>query len=155
MADSNSLGPIGKVHLQFQLGNVVFHNRFVMLDAPHVLRQLARTKGQCTIQHRSITWISIQTLQNLDNNSLYEISLDRQLPTCIIPLDGLHNLNHKQPHELMIPLLNMAQIDVKFLKNTVLGLLSRIENVDLIQEVSSEKTQTTKNEDTSATSQEA
>ena len=31
-ADSNSLGPIGEVHLQFQIGNVVFHNRFVILD---------------------------------------------------------------------------------------------------------------------------
>ena len=32
LADGNSLGPIGKVHLQFQLGNVVFHDRFVILD---------------------------------------------------------------------------------------------------------------------------
>ena len=156
LVDGNSLGPIGEVHLQFQLGNVVFHDRFVIMDnlqcyiilglpwhcnyrigcnwnqggkhfitiknqflalsiAPHVLRQLSRTKGQCTIQCRSITWISVQTLQNLDNNSLYEISLDRQLATGIITLDMLHNLNHKQPHELMIPLLHMAQTDVKLL----------------------------------------
>ena len=32
-ADSNSLGPIGEVHLQFQLGKVVFHDRFIILDS--------------------------------------------------------------------------------------------------------------------------
>ena len=31
-ADGNSLGPFDEVHLQFQLGNVVFHNRFIILD---------------------------------------------------------------------------------------------------------------------------
>ena len=31
-ADGDSLGPVGKVHLQFQLGNVIFHKRFVILD---------------------------------------------------------------------------------------------------------------------------
>ena len=31
-ADSNSLGPIGEVHLHFQLGKVVFHNRFIILN---------------------------------------------------------------------------------------------------------------------------
>ena len=36
----------------------------------------------------------------------------------------------------MLPLLNMAQANVKFLENTVLGLLSRINNVDSIHEVS-------------------
>ena len=64
---------------------------------------------------RSITWISVQTPQNVDNNSLYEINLDRQLPTGIIPLDVLHNLNHKQPGDLIIPLLNKGQTDVKLL----------------------------------------
>ena len=151
-ADGDSLGPIGEVHLQFQLGNAVFHNRFIILDnlqsdiilglplqcnyqigcnwnhkgkhfitiknqflalsiTPHVIWQLAKTKGQCTIQHRSITWITIQTPKNLDNNGLYKINLDRQLPTGIIPLDIMHNLNHKQPGELIVPPLNIAQTD--------------------------------------------
>ena len=58
---------------------------------------------------------------HLDTNSLFEIDLDWQLPKSIIPLDVLHNINHKQPHELIIPILNMANTDVKLLKNTVLG----------------------------------
>ena len=32
LTDGDSLGPIGEVHLQFQLGKVVFHYRFVILD---------------------------------------------------------------------------------------------------------------------------
>ena len=66
----------------------------------------------------------MQTPQNLDNNILYEINVDRQLPTGIIPLNIIHNLNHKQSSELIIPLLNIAQTVVKFLKNTVLGSLN-------------------------------
>ena len=43
----------------------------------------------------------------------------------------------------------MAQTDVKLLKNTVLGSLNQIDDVDSIHKVSWEKLQTTKNEDTS------
>ena len=32
LADGDSLGPVGEVHLQFHLGNVVFHDRFIILD---------------------------------------------------------------------------------------------------------------------------
>ena len=32
LADSNSLGPVGEVHIKFQLGKVVFHDRFIILD---------------------------------------------------------------------------------------------------------------------------
>ena len=31
-ADGNSLGPIGEVHIKFQLGKVVFRDRFILLD---------------------------------------------------------------------------------------------------------------------------
>ena len=109
LADGNSLDPVGEVHLLLQLGKVVFHDRFVILNnlqhdmilglpwqynyrigcnwnregkhfitikgqflaisiTPHVIWQLAKTKGQCHIQHRSITWITVKTPQNLNNN---------------------------------------------------------------------------------------
>ena len=71
----------------------------------------------------------MQTPQSLDTNSLFEINLDRQLPKGIIPLDMLHNINHKQPHELIILLLIMAHTDVKLFKNTVLCLLGRVNNI--------------------------
>ena len=79
---------------------------------------------------------------------MYEINLDRQLPKGIILLDVMHNLNHKQPGELIVPLLNIAQTDVKLLKDTVLESLNRLDNVDSMHEVSWEKIQNTKNEDT-------
>ena len=31
-ADGNSLGPVGEVHIKFKIGNIVFHNRFVILN---------------------------------------------------------------------------------------------------------------------------
>ena len=79
-------------------------------------RQLAATKGQYTLQSRSITWISVKTPQNLNINSLFKISLDRQVPKDLIPLDVLHNIKNKQPQELIIPILNTAVKDIKLLK---------------------------------------
>ena len=96
---------------------ITIKNQFLALNmAPHILRQLAKTKGQCTLQCRAIMWISEQTPQSLDTNSLFEINLDWQLPKGIILLDVLHNISHKQPHELIISILNMANTDVKLLK---------------------------------------
>ena len=105
------------------------------------------------LQSTSITWISVQTLQNIDTSSLFEISLDRQLPKGIIPLDMLHNISHKQPCDIVIPLLSMAHTDVELLKNTVLGLFNRVNDANHIQELSWESTTINKNANT--TSQES
>ena len=70
------------------------------------------TKGQCTLQSRSITWISVKTPRNLEINSLFEITLDRQLPKGLIPLDVLYNIKNKQPQEMIVPLLNTVYSDV-------------------------------------------
>ena len=71
------------------------------------------------LQSSSITWIFIKTPRNLDINSLFEISLDRQLLNGLIPLDVLHSIKNKQPQEMIILLLNTVNTDVKLLKNTV------------------------------------
>ena len=88
-------------------------------------------------------WICIQTPQNLNTNSLFKISLGRQLPSGIMPLDVLHNINNKKPQELIIPLLNVANTDIKLPKNTILGSLTRMSNIDSIQNVSYKKMQST------------
>ena len=72
----------------------------------------------------------------------------------MLPLDVLHYINHKQPHELSISILNMANTDVSLLKNTALGSLSRVNNIDSIHNVSWEKMQSTSNEIQGITSQE-
>ena len=59
---------------------------------PQLLKQLVKSKGQCTLQGRSITWISVKTQRNIQVNSLFEINLDIQLPKGLIPLDVLHNI---------------------------------------------------------------
>ena len=73
-------------------------------------------KGQCHIWCRSIIWITVRTPQNLNNSGLYEINLDRKLPAGIIPLNVIHNFNHKQPGELVIPLLSVGHTDIKLPK---------------------------------------
>ena len=187
LADSDSLGPIGEVHIKFELGKIVFDVRFIILNnlkwdiilglpwqinykigcnwnregkhfitikgqllalsiQLHVIQQLVKTKGQCNIQHRSITWITVKMPQNWHNNRIYEITLDRQLLSGIILLDVTHNLDHKQPDELLIPLLNVAHKDVKLPKNTILGSINQIHDMDSVQEVSWKKIQDTENE---------
>ena len=120
-ADSNSLGPIGEVHVKFKLGKVEFDDVFIILNnlqrdiilgllwqhnyrigctwnregkhfltiknkflalsiTPQLPKQLVITKGQCTLQGRSITWISVKMPRNIQVNSLLELNLDRQLP---------------------------------------------------------------------------
>ena len=49
----------------------------------------------------------------------------------------------------------MVHTDVKLLKNTVLGLLSRVNNIDSMHNISWEKMQTTKNKVPGITSQES
>ena len=88
-------------------------------------------------------WISIHTPQNLNNNSIFEISLDRQLPTGMLSLGVLHNINNKQPQEINISLLNVANSDIKLPRNTVLGSLTRVSNVGSVQNVTYMKTQST------------
>ena len=80
--------------------------------------------------------------------------MNRQLPKGIIPLDVLHSINHKQPHELIIPIVNIARTDIKLLKNTVLGLLTRVNNIDSIHNVSWMKMQPTSNKTQGITLQE-
>ena len=103
-ADGNSLGPVGEAHIKFQLGKVIFNDRFITLDNlkqdmilglpwqsyykigcdwnregkhfisikdkflahsinQHIIRQLAKTKGQCSKQNRSITCIMVKCHQ--------------------------------------------------------------------------------------------
>ena len=53
-----------------------------------------------------------------------------------MPLNVIHNLNHKQPGKLVIPFLNVGHTDIKLLKNTILGSLNPMDNVNSVQEVS-------------------
>ena len=67
------------------------------------------------------------------------------MPSGIILLDVAHNLNHKQPGELLIPLLNVVHKDIKLPKNTILGPINQVHGMDFIQEISWKKVQDTEN----------
>ena len=68
--------------------------------------------------------------RNIQVNSLFKITLDLQLPKGLIPLDALHNIQHKQPQEMLIPLLNTVNSVVKLPKNTVLGSITKVDNAE-------------------------
>ena len=63
--------------------------------------------------------------RNRQVNSLLEITLDRQLPKGLIPLDVLHNIQHKQPQEMIIPLINTMNSVVKLPKISILGSITK------------------------------
>ena len=73
--------------------------------------------------------------RNIQVNSLLEINLDRQLPKGLIPLDVLHNIQHKQHQEMLIPLLNIMNLVVKLPKNTVLGSITKVDNAEIVQNI--------------------
>ena len=98
-------------------------------------KQLVKTKGQCTLQGRSITWISVKTPRNIEVNNLLEVHLDRQLPKGLIPLNVLHNIEHKQPQEMLILLLNVMNSVVKLPKNTILGSITKVDNAENVQNI--------------------
>ena len=111
----------------------------------HTMRQLAKMRGQCIVQNRSITWIMVKSPLHINNNSINKILLNRKLPPGIILLDITHNLNHKHPSELLIPLLNSSDKEVKIPKNTILGSINSINDMETIQEVSWKKIQDSEN----------
>ena len=92
-------------------------NKFLALSiTPQLPKQLVKTNGQCLLQGGLITWISVKMPKNIQVNNLLKVHLDRQLPKCLIPLDVLHNIEHKQPQEMLIPLLNVMNSVVKLSK---------------------------------------
>ena len=75
--------------------------------------------------------------RNIQVNSLFKITLDRQLPKGLIPLDVLHNIQHKQSQEILVPLLNTMNSVVKLLKNTILGPITKVDNAEYVQNICS------------------
>ena len=96
-------------------------------------KQLAKTKGQYTMQRKSVTWITVKSPPHLNHESLHEILFNRQLPSGIVPLDIIHKLNHRHLRELLIPLLNISHREVKILKNSILGSITSITDVDIFK----------------------
>ena len=86
---------------------------------------------------------------------MFEITLDRQLPKGLIPLDVLHNVQNKQPQEMLVPLLNTVNSVFKLPKNTVLGSITKVDNVEYVQNMSSLQSTNDKAHDEAQPQQEA
>ena len=61
----------------------------------------------------------VKTPPNINSKSIYKIQFDRKLPPDIIQFDVTHNLNHKLPSKLLIPLLNISNKEVNIHENTI------------------------------------
>ena len=90
---------------------------------------------------------------HINNNSIHEIQFNRKLAPGIIPLDITHNLNYKYPSELLIPLLNISNKEVKVPKNTILDSSNAINDIDAIEEILWQKIQDTTHEAVKNTAQ--
>ena len=71
--------------------------------------------------------------RNIQANNFLKINLDRQLTKGLASLDVLHNIERKQPWEMLIPLLNVMNTVIKLPKNTILGSVNKVDNVDNVQ----------------------
>ena len=113
-------------------------NKFLALSiGSQVQKQVTITKGQCTIPGKSICWICIKTPRNIKANMLLEITSDRQLPNGLIHLDIIHNVHHKQPQEMLIPICNTSTDIVKPPKNTVLGSIAEVDASNTVYSICS------------------
>ena len=93
--------------------------------------------------------------RNIQVNNLFEITLDQQLHKGLIPLDVLHNIQHKLPQEMLIPLLSKMNSVVKLPKNTVLGSITKVDNAEYVQNICSLQSQNDKAHDRSQSPLEA
>ena len=71
--------------------------------------------------------------RNIQVNSVFEINLNIQLPKSLITLDVLHKIEHKQPQEMLNPLINIMNSVMKLPKNTILGSVTKVHNVENVQ----------------------
>ena len=128
---------------------VSIKNKFLALSVTsQSSKQLVITKRQCTLQGRSITWILVKIPRNKQANRLFEITLDRQLPKALIPLDVLHNIQPKQSQEMSVLLLNAMNSVVK-LPKILLGPITKMDNADYVQNICSLQTHNDKTHDKS------
>ena len=62
------------------------------------IKPLLKTKEKIILPPSSVPILEIRTLEISDTKNLYELGLDTfQLPEGIMPLEGLHQIDHKTP----------------------------------------------------------
>ena len=80
---------------------------------------MLKTEGKNILPPISVSVLEIRMLEISDTNNLYELGLDTfQLPEGIIPLDVLHQVDHKTPQSLKILVLNTNNTSCSLAKNS-------------------------------------
>ena len=82
-----------------------------------------------------LTVTSIKTPPNIRANQIYETSHKFPLPSGVIPVDVVHTIDGKVPHELNIPILNTNNNVANITKNTALFSLKLAEQAENISSI--------------------
>ena len=91
---------------------------------------VVQNSGAFMLPPKSISIISVQAPNNLNTRHLYQLDATDDLPSGIIPLAVDHNIDHKYPKLLKIPLLNTEHSTVHIPRKTVIGKLQPLDVVD-------------------------
>ena len=141
-ADSHSLGPNGEVLVKFKLGQVEFNHIFIILnnlqwDIILSLPWQHNYRIGCTWNREGKHFLTIK-------NKFLALSITPQASKQLVTTKGqctlqdvLHNIQHKHPQEMLVPLLNTMNSVVKLQKNTVLGSITKVDNAEYVQNICS------------------
>ena len=70
------------------------------------MEAIIKNKGKVKLGPHLVTVISFKTPPNVKANQLYKTSHKFPLLSGVIPVDVVHKIDNKVPHELNIPVLN-------------------------------------------------
>ena len=70
------------------------------------MEAIIKNKGKVKLGPHLVTVISIKTPPNIRANQIYKTSHRFPLLSGVIPVDVVHKIDNKVPHELNIPILN-------------------------------------------------
>ena len=77
------------------------HGQLVVQSIPTpTIEPIIKNKGKIKLSPHSVTVVSIKTPTNISANQTYEINHKFPLPSSMIPIDVVHKIDNKVPHEL-------------------------------------------------------
>ena len=103
---------------------------FVQSIPTLTIEAIIKNKGKIKSHTHSITIVSIKTPSNISTNQIYKTNCKFPLPSSMIPIDVMHKIDDKVPHELNIPILNTNNNIASITKNTALLYLRLAEEAD-------------------------
>ena len=96
------------------------------------MEAIIKNKGKVKLGPHLVRVISIKTPPNININQIYKTSHKFSLPNSVMPVDVVHKIHNKVPHELNIPIFNTNNHVANITKNTALHSLKLAEQAENI-----------------------